>query len=221
MAKKTEADHLEEARSAIMSKAVAHAGFDGWTGKLLRQSASEAEVDLGLARLAFPRGAIDMIERFWRDGDRAMSAELEALDLPSMKIRERVATAVKVRFRVMSDDREAARRAAAHQASPIYSKSALESIYRTVDDIWFAAGDTSTDYNFYTKRLILSGVYISSFVYWQGDHSDDFSDTEKFIDRRIEDVMQFEKVKAKARGLSDKLPSPLSLLSQIRSFRKI
>lgn len=214
--KKTETDHLDEARAAILASAVANAGFDGWSSKVLRAAVEEAGVDKGLARLAFPRGASDLVDYFWRDGDRQLIEQAGELDVDAMKIRTRIATLVKLRLSVMAEHREAARRAAAAQVSPFQGLSALQNIYHTVDAIWSLAGDTSTDYNFYSKRLILSGVYISSFVYWQGDHSDGFVDTESFVDRRIEDVMQIEKVKAAGRKISEKLPTPFKLLAQLR-----
>lgn len=125
-------------------------------------------------------------------------------DLPTMKIRERIATAVMVRLRLMLPHREAIRRALATYAMPWHAVDGLKTLQRTVDHMWMAAGDTATDYNFYTKRILLSKVYSSTLTIWLDD-TEDLKETEAFLRRRIENVMQFEKLKAKAKETFGKL----------------
>ena len=72
-------------------------------------------------------------------------------------------------------------------------------IWGTADAIWTALGDTSDDVNWYTKRATLSAVYSAAVLFWLGDQSPNQSATSDFIDRRIENVMEFEKVKSKIR----------------------
>ena len=142
---------------------------------------------------------------------RADARMVEALpDLVPLKIRERIATAVMVRLRQQAPEREAIRRAVAVYALPWNIAAATRALYDTVDAIWRAAGDISTDYNFYTKRLLLAKVYTTTRTVWLGDMTEDLHETEAFLRRRIENVMQIEKLKAKAKdslgGLADWLP---------------
>ena len=81
---------------------------------------------------------------------------------------------------------------------------------------WRAIGDNSTDFNFYTKRALLSGVYTSTMLYWFSDNSEDFEDTWKFLANRIADVMQIEKVKAAVIKVAGSLPNPLTILGALR-----
>lgn len=177
-----------------------HVAFDGWTEETLRRAIAESGLDAGLAKQAFPRGGIDMALEFHHAGDRQLAEELSTpaaqANLESLKIRERVTYAVKRRIELVADEREAVRRGATLLALPIYTAEGAKALWNTADVIWTACGDTSDDYNWYTKRAILSSVYSSTLLYWLGDQSMGFERTWGFLDRRIENVMQFEKTKA-------------------------
>ena len=137
-----------------------------------------------------------------------METALAQCDLPSMKVRERIRTAVKTRLAVLKPNKEAARRAAAFLTLPPHAPLAATLLYDTVDAIWRAAGDTSTDFNFYTKRAILAGVYSTTLLRWFTDQSADESATDAFLAARIENVMQFEKFKAQVKTAFARVPSP-------------
>jgi ubiquinone biosynthesis protein COQ9 len=119
-----------------------------------------------------------------------MLERLAALDLPTMKIRERVAAAVRLRLEAVADHREAVRRGMAFFALPPNGPLGLSCLYRTVDAVWHGIGDRSTDYNFYSKRLLLSGVYSSTLMFWLNDKSDGEEATWAFLDRRISEVLK-------------------------------
>jgi ubiquinone biosynthesis protein COQ9 len=192
----SEEDHLAETRARVLAAALPNVAFDGWTERTLRTAVADSGVDAGLARLAFPRGAVDLALHFHDDGDWRLREELEGAPLADMRIRERIAYAVRRRLELAARDREAVRRGATLFALPPYAAEGARAVWRTADTIWTALGDTSEDSNWYTKRAILAGVYSSTALYWLGDASDGFRDTWAFLDRRIEGVMQFEKFKA-------------------------
>ena len=209
-------DPYAEVRAAILAAALPDVPFDGWTGRSLRAAARKAGISPGRARLAFPGGTVDLVSYFIADGDRRMEAKLARSDLAAMKVRERIPFAVRTRLELDADNREALRRATAYLALPTSGTAGLRALYGTVDAIWRACGDTATDYNFYTKRLILAGVFSSTAAVWFGDESDGFERTWTFLDRRIADVMQFEKVKGAAEKAIARLPSPLGILARLR-----
>ena len=186
-------------REAVLAAALPHAAFDGFTDQVLQKAGAQAGVSKDeLARL-FEGGPISLVEFYSTWADAKMEERLAAADLKAMKIRERIAAAVKARLAVLAPDKEAARRAAALLSLPMHAALGARLVYRTVDAMWRAAGDTSTDFNFYTKRGILAGVYGSVLVRWFNDTGEDEKSTEAFLDARIENVMQFEKFKAKAK----------------------
>jgi ubiquinone biosynthesis protein COQ9 len=196
---KTESDHITATRVAVIAAALPHVAFDGWSAATLEAAVAEARVDAGLARQAFPRGGIEMAIAFHNARDAELAQALSQADLAAMRYSERVAHAVMLRLELVAADREAVRRAAALFALPVYSAEGARAVWHTADTIWTALGDTSRDYNWYTKRATLSAVISSSLLYWLGDDSPGFSATREFVARRIENVMQFEKFKAQVR----------------------
>jgi len=189
----------QEMREKVLAKALPHAAFDGFTDQLLQKAGEEAGVTKAdLARL-FEEGSIGLVEFYSTNTDAELEKRLAAMDLKAMKIRERIATAVKTRLAILKAHKEAARRAAALLSLPMHAALGAKLVYRTVDAMWRAAGDTSTDFNFYTKRGILAGVYGATAMRWFNDTSEDEKPTEEFLAARIENVMQFEKFKAKAK----------------------
>ncbi|HEY1877140.1 MAG TPA: COQ9 family protein, partial [Rhizomicrobium sp.] len=194
-------------REKILAKALPHAAFDGFTDSVLQKAAGEAgATKADLARL-FQEGPVSLVQFYSTQTDAEMEKRLKGMDLKAMKIRERIATAVKTRLAVLKPHKEAARRAAALLSLPVHAALGAKLVYRTVDTMWRAAGDTSTDFNFYTKRAILAGVYSATLVCWFNDASEDESVTREFLAARIENVMQFEKFKAEAKQALARLPS--------------
>jgi len=194
---KSEQDHLNETRRAVISAALAHVVFDGWSDTALKAAVADSGVAPDLARLAFPRGALDLALGYHFQGDADMRADMEVLDLSEMRYSARVAKAISLRLALA--DKEAVRRGMAFFALPQNAGDGSRALWHTADAIWQSLGDTSTDYNWYTKRITLSAVYSACVLYWLGDDSESGIDTQKFIDRRIEDVMRFEKTKARFR----------------------
>lgn len=212
-------DHLADVRAKVLAAALPNAAFDGWSGRLLAEAAKAAKISDGELRLAFPKGAVDLIDYFLSEGDRLMLKTLESHDLAALKIRERITLAVRARIEADLPYREALRRAITMAALPTSGGLGISALYRTVDAIWRAVGDTSTDFNFYSKRAVLAGVYSSTVMHWFSDESADYADTWAFLDRRIENVMQFEKAKASVKKVGAMLPDPVALLSRLRYRR--
>jgi ubiquinone biosynthesis protein COQ9 len=193
---KSEHDHIAEVRERLIEAALPHVAFDGWSRATLDMAIADSGVDRGLAALAFPRGGVDMALGFHRLMDKRLAEELGQVELSRMKVRERVTFAVRRRIELVAEHRDAVRRGATLLALPIHAKDSAEAIWGTADLIWNLCGDTARDYNWYTKRAILSSVYSSTILYWLGDESAGFQNTWGFLDRRIENVMTFEKLKA-------------------------
>lgn len=209
-------DHLEPLRQAVLRAALPHVPFDGWNDGLFALAAQELGEDPAMLRLAFPAGAMDLIEYHSRDADRRMFEALAAHDPADLSIRARIALAIRTRFELLEKEKEAVRRAVAYEAIPVHSPSGMKLMAQTCDLIWRWAGDRSNDYNFYTKRFMLGGVYGATLLFWLGDSSADHAESWAFLDRRIENVMQVEKAKGQLQGMAKNLPSPAKLLGRLR-----
>jgi ubiquinone biosynthesis protein COQ9 len=191
----------EAAKIAILAAALKDAAFDGFTDRVLEKAALDAGLTKKDAARLFPDGPIGLIAFYSAEVDRQMEETLAALALPSRMIRDRIKLAVLTRLSILKPNKEAARRAAALLSLPMHAGLGAKLMYATVDSMWRAAGDTATDFNFYTKRGILAGVYGSTLVKWFNDTGEDEAATDAFLSARIENVMQFEKFKAKAKTL--------------------
>lgn len=194
---KTEIDHISLTLEALIKAALPHVSFDGWSQTTLDSAINDAGVDAGLAHQACPRGAVDLALGFHRIGDAQMEAALASADLSDMRFRDRIAKAVQWRIEAVANEKEAVRRGVSLFALPLYAIEGAQALWATADKIWNALGDTSEDVNWYTKRATLSAVYSSTLLFWLGDDSEGSTDTWAFLDRRIDNVMQFETVKAK------------------------
>lgn len=205
----------------LLSAARAHVPFDGWSPAAFAASARDAGIDIAVARAALPRGAVDLALAYHAAGDEEMLARLREADLSEMRFRDRIKAAV--RYRLEAGDREMVRRGTTLFALPQHAADGARAIWGTADEIWRALGDSSDDVNWYTKRATLSGVYGATVLYWLGDDSPDNAATWEFLDRRIDDVMQIETLKAKAKDnklASAMMAGPLAVLGLIRAPRR-
>ncbi|MCW5736996.1 MAG: COQ9 family protein [Enhydrobacter sp.] len=180
-----------------LAEAVAHeAAFGGWSDTAMRAAARQIGAPEGEAERLFPGGPVAVLAWLSERADLRTVEAMEAAGASGLKIRERIKMAVRARIEQTVGGRESVRRGLATLALPSNAALGLKLLYRTVDAIWYAAGDTSTDFNFYTKRATLAGVYSSTLFYWLNDRSEGSEATWGFLDRRIENVMRFEKWKA-------------------------
>jgi ubiquinone biosynthesis protein COQ9 len=194
-------------KDKVLDAVLAQAPFDGWSRAAIDSAVRAGAITRDEARLAFPGGVIDMIAWHSLRADRQLVEEMERRGVASMKVRERVTLGVRIRLEQNAQHREAIRRALAMLAMPFNGLLASKLLYRTVDAIWYAAGDTATDFNFYTKRALLAGVYSSTVLFWLNDRSENFTATWEFLDRRIEDVMRIEKLKSRVRQFGTRTTS--------------
>ena len=194
---------LEQLRRKLALAVGENAVFDGWTRKAVDSAATQLGIDPLKARLAMPKTQAGMIDVYIQEVDRGLEAYFTPERLRAMKIREKIRALVWKRLEIMGPAREAVRRALAILAMPQNLPLALKISWRSADLMWRIAGDTSTDFNHYTKRMTLGAVYGSTLLVWLDDQSEEWIDTAAFLDRRIDDVMRFEKFKAEWRGSSD------------------
>ena len=207
---------LEQLRRRLALAVGENAVFDGWSRAAVDSAAGQLGVDPVQARLAFPKSQAAMVDTYIQEVDRALEAHFTPELLGSMKIREKIRALVWKRLEIQGPAREAVRRALAILAMPQNVPLALRISWRTADLIWRIAGDTSTDFNHYTKRMTLGAVYGSTLLVWLDDQSDGWADTAAFLDRRIDDVMKFEKLKADWRKSSDLRLSPSRFFGRLR-----
>ncbi len=209
-------EHLKE---RILLVTLPHVPFEGWSQASIAAGIADAGLDESVGFRAFPGGVPELIEYFNTYTDERMEAVLEQGDFQAMKVRERIAIAVRVRLDLLARHREAVRRGLAYLALPQNVALGLKCLYRTVDAIWQGVGDQSTDFSFYTKRALLAGVYSATLLYWLDDESEDFEDTLGFLDRRIANVLDIQKARGRLENVFSGIPNPLARFRRGASIR--
>jgi ubiquinone biosynthesis protein COQ9 len=191
---------LEDIRRKLALPLGENAVFDGWTEAAVVAAARAQGVEPAQAKLAVPKDQAGKIDLYIRGVDRALADHFTPERLEGLKIREKIRAIVWRRLEIMEPAREAVRRALSILAMPQNVPTGLKIGWRTADVMWRIAGDTSTDYNHYTKRMMLGGVYASTLLVWLDDQTEGWIETASFLDRRIDDVMKIEKLKADWKG---------------------
>jgi ubiquinone biosynthesis protein COQ9 len=207
---------LETLRWTLALTVGENAVFDGWTSKAVDSAAQRLGVDPAQARLAFPKDAAGMVDAYIQGVDRATEAHFTPERIAAMKVRDRIRSLVWFRLETMGPAREAVRSGLSTLAMPQNVALGARIAWRSADLMWRIAGDTATDYNHYSKRLILSGVYGSTLLAWLDDQSEGWTETSAFLDRRLAGVMRFEKWKAAWRGNDLHRPSLARFLGRLR-----
>jgi ubiquinone biosynthesis protein COQ9 len=187
---------LEALRLKLALKVGENAVFDGWTQAAVDAAASQLGIDRDQARLAYPKDAPHMIDAWIQGVDAAMVEHFTSGRLDGLGITKRIRAMIWFRLETTGEAREAVSRALSILSLPQNVPLALRTGWRSADLMWRLAGDTATDYNHYSKRLILSGVYSATLLAWLDDQSEGWADTAAFLDRRLADVGRFEKWKA-------------------------
>ena len=206
-------------KSTLLAAILPYVAFDGWTDGAFRAACGDSEIDPKLARLTCARGALDLAVWFHKVGDQKMIVALQETDMSDMRFRDKVALAVRLRLGAV-EDKEAVRRGTTLFALPYNARLGAGLIWGTADAIWTTLGDASRDVNWYTKRVTLSTVYSTTVLYWIGDESPEYAATWSFLDRRIDNVMQFDKLKSQLRnnkGLQNLMRGPNWFLSKIKA----
>jgi ubiquinone biosynthesis protein COQ9 len=201
----------ERERDRLIEAMLPDVAFDGWSHAALRVAARQLEMPVTEATALFPRGTVDLITEFSHWADRRMLDRYEAAAPEAANTPARIKLALVLRFEVVAPWREAVRRALSVLALPPHIVLGTRLIYETVDGIWYAAGDTATDFSFYTKRATLAGVYTATLFYWLEDRSEDFAETREFIDRRLADVARFGEGRERLGVALQRLPNPFRL----------
>lgn len=213
------ADGFEPLRRAALAAALARAPFEGWSPVMLRRAAADAGADRAALAAAFPKGVADLLAYWSVTADEEMRARMRGPDFAARRIRDKVAFAIETRLALLRPHKEAVRRAAATLALPVYAPLAARLAWKTADAVWRGLDDRSTDFNFYTKRAILAGVWSATLARWLADETPDDADTKAFLARRIENVMQFEKLKNRLRDLGLDPAKPAGWLARLRYGR--
>lgn len=208
----SDADDRTRQRDALLEATLPNVLFDGWSRAALLAGAESIGLDAAEIDRLFPGGPAEARLHLDEWADRRMVEALACQDLAGMRVRGRIHAAVMARLAVLAPYREAVRRAIAAKATPFGWPRAASAVYRTVDAVWHAAGDQSTDFNFYTKRALLAAAYAATVLYWLGDESEAAADTSGFLARRLDDIIRLPSLPAALGHIVRQVTAPFEVL---------
>ncbi len=188
---------MKNKQDLILTQALKLVPFDGWSEATLGLAAKKAGLDEKYARIAFPGGAMDAVVMFIDQIDAKMEAQLKKQEFDKIRVRDKIFVALKTRFEIYAKYKVVMRKTSSFMLMPQNISASIKRTWKTADKIWYLAGDNASDFNHYTKRTLLSGIYSATFIYWLNDNSDGHKSTWEFLQRRINNVMVINKVKAK------------------------
>ena len=192
-----------EVKMELVSAMLSHVPFDGWTWTAMEQGSLDINFKknklenerLEIYKFFFNNGSIDFIKIFAEIIDIRVQESYNSLDIKPRRIPEKIKKLILIRLDLCLPYREAIRSSLSLMALPKNSKQSLKILYTTCNYMWRLAGDKSTDFSFYTKRLSLSSIYASTLLFWLNDTSFKQEETEYFLDRRLKDVSMISKLK--------------------------
>ncbi|MFT8736483.1 MAG: COQ9 family protein [Zymomonas mobilis] len=187
---------LDQIRQILAPSLPEHVAFDGWSDQALALAAYQHKIPIERARLAFHDGRIQMIDGWFAAVDKALSEKAASLSLDDMKVRDKIQTLVMARFEIMQPYREALRRALSILMTPSHIAHSSQLSWHTADLIWKLAGDKSTNFSYYTRRLSLDAIFMATLYVYLDDKDAELSNTRQFLARRIQNLMRFHKVKS-------------------------
>lgn len=209
----------ERQRKKILKQALIDINTYGFNENMLIQVAENCNLSKGALGRLFPEGIYELKEYFFNQTDIEMLKKINQVENKDIRIRDKIYNGVIIRLEIFQKNKDSIKHIfVSESSSPIKS---IKNLWNTADLIWRSAGDTSTDYNHYTKRLLLSWVYLSTLLCWFNDKSKNIQETKLFLNRRIDEVLKFGKTSASIKSRISDFNIFNKLISVIKNLKSI
>ena len=205
MVAKMKTENLDnyQLRIDLIRAMLTHVPFDGWTWEAMEQGAADINFEkkktsslrIKIFKDLFKNGPIDFIDIFSEIIDLEVKEIYNLIELKPERVPEKIKKIIMIRLNLCQNHKDAVRTSISLTARPENAKISLKILYRTCNSIWRIAGDKSTDFSFYTRRVSLAAVYTSTLLFWLNDNSNDNIETESFLDRRLKGINKISRLK--------------------------
>ena len=214
-----ESKKFERERKTILNRALIDIENSGFNEKMLLNAAKNCKISEGKLGRLFPEGIFELKQYYFSEIDEQMLQKIKTQNYENIRVRDKIFNGVLIRLKLFKKNKTSIKYIFVSESSnPIKS---LKHLWKTSDLIWKSAGDSSTDYNHYTKRLLLSWVYITTLICWFNDKSRNINDTKLFLNRRIDEVLEFGKQSGKIKSKISKLNITNKLINIIKDLKSI
>jgi ubiquinone biosynthesis protein COQ9 len=185
-------DPMQDVKDRLVLAALSEVAFEGWSPKLLADTARRLGLDATLGERAFPAGPLAAVQHFIDLADRRLTADAEGGEMPANSIGARITWLVRQRIEPWAEHREAVSRAVSLLS--LHPGKASLAAWRTADLIWYLAGDQTADFSYYSKRASLAAVYSATLLSWLADSSEGAAASWAFLDRRTKNLASVPKM---------------------------
>ena len=194
-------------KQKILISAKKHIVFDGWSKKIIESISLDLRIKENEIYKIFPPGYLDILKFYFKETEKNMIKETKnKINLISLRTHERIYEIILLRLKININDQELIRKTLVFLSKPKHNRLGLKYLYKTVDNIWYLAGDNSTNFNFYTKRIILASIYSATVLYWLNDNSENKINTNNFLLARLKNTSIFSKVKDTLSSIFKNIP---------------
>ena len=232
---KTKTSDNNKIRIDLILAMLTHVPFDGWTWQAMEQGALDIGFEkkktpslrIKIFKDLFKNGSIDFIDIFSEIIDLQVKEIYNLVEPKPVKVSDKIKKIILMRLELCQKYKEAVRSSIPITAIPVNAKISLNTLYRTCNAIWRIAGDKSTDFSFYTRRISLAAVYTSTLLFWLNDNSNNNIETEFFLDRRLKDISKISSLKKPLSYMKnftnnfDGLKNNINIKSVFSFFKKI
>ena len=210
MMKKLQNNYLFKKRLEFLNYAKAHIAKNSLKQNTFKDISIKYKLDLNEIELLFPDGNVDLIKFVLEQLNSELEDYCKNIDLIRLPIHKRIKKVLLSKIFLLNKDKLFYKNIFLNLLIPKRHFSLPKQLYNSVDQIWFIVGDSSVDFNFYTKRLILSGIYLRIMLFFF--NNDDQGDLEKILDENLKRVSKIPEIKSKLKIFKQYLPKFATLL---------
>ena len=189
-------------KSIILQKLKKIVSVEGWSEKVLKQLLQNGVEKSDLVTY-FQYDYKELLKYSLEELNKSLEKEINKINIINYSLNKRIKKILMLRFNILNNDKEFYKKTFYHLLIPSNNKIMKSSLYKSVDTMWYLAGDNSTDFNFYTKRLILAVIYVNAlFVLFNKN----FDEVESNIDRNLKKISKIPKIKDRISFIKDNIP---------------
>ena len=200
---------LNKIRNEILSEAKSYVVKCGWSEEMFNKVALNSKYESSVIFTLFPKGYISLIQLYLDEINKKMNDESKKLNLIRFRVHERIKELCILRFKIMVKEKKVISKTFFHLLLPSNYSFCIKNLYKTVDQIWFLAGDNSTDFNFYSKRAILASIYSAAILHFI--NNDNFEETIRLLNRLLKKVSKIPKIKQRFNNFLELAPHVFKL----------
>ena len=181
-----------------------------WDEKSLSLISKKTNISANEINLLFPNAFFDLIIFSLDQINIELERKFQTYNILRFPLHLRIKKILMHKFNLMNKNKKFYNKIFFNLLLPSKNQFKLKQLYKSVDIIWYIAADNSTDFNFYTKRMILAGIYIRLMLFFFNNN--DLIKLEELLDKDLKRVLKIPKLKAKFKIVKENIPNIMRVI---------